>query len=256
MLRLELADSIATLTLARPPAHALDHALLEALADCLPRLSAPEVRSVIVTGSGRFFSAGLDLNALLDYSDREFEEFGGAFDRAFSGLFLLDKPVVAAINGHAIAGGAVLAAIADVRLMSEGPGRMGLTEVPIGVPFPTAALEPVANAFAGPHLREVLYRGATYSPTEAGARGLVDEVVSPEALMPRALQVARELGSHPPVGFAAAKDALRRDARARIREKLRTGTDPIWRGWRTPETRASIEAFRDRALKKRAGEGP
>src|SRR5205823_2672064 len=119
--------------------------------------TTPDVRAVVVTGSGRFFSAGLDLFEILTYRGTEASEFMARFDDGFTGLFALEKPMVAAVNGHAIAGGAVLAATADFRLAAEGESRIGLTEIQVGVPFPTSALEVVRFSCAGPYLPEPLF---------------------------------------------------------------------------------------------------
>jgi enoyl-CoA hydratase len=248
MLRVEMHGAVAVVTLERPPANALNRDFFVELAALLARLAVPEIRGVVFTGSGRFFSAGLDLFEILGYDDATWTDFTARFDAGYRGLFGLAKPVVAAVNGHAIAGGAVLAACADVRLMAEGEGQVGLTEIRVGVPFPSAALEPVRFSCAGPHLPELLYRGLTYGPAEACFRRLVDEVVPEAALAPRALALAGELAAHPPTAFASSKRTLRAEALARMEAAHVRGADPVWATWRTPETRAAIEAFRTRTL--------
>src|SRR5437867_2184148 len=129
MLRLERQGPLAVLTLDRPPANALNRDFFVELCTTLPALRASDVHGVVVTGTGRFFSAGLDLFEILTYQGAEASAFMARFDDGFTGLFALEKPVVAAVNGHAIAGGAVLAATADFRLAAEGDGRIGLTEI-------------------------------------------------------------------------------------------------------------------------------
>ncbi len=238
---------VAVVTFDRPPANGINRDFFLELAALLPALAAPEVRAVVVTGTGRFFSAGLDLFEVFAYDPPTFTDFTQRFDAGFAGLFALAKPVVAAVNGHAVAGGAVLAAIADFRLMAAGPGRVGLTEILVGVPFPATILEIVRFACAGPSLPELLYHGRTYPPDEAVGRRLIDEVVAPEELMPRALALADALGGREPVAFAAIKRALRADAIARVEAAVRDG-DPIWDVWRSPETRAAVAAYRARTL--------
>src|SRR5205823_13609397 len=109
------------------------------------------------------------------YEDAEASAFAECFDDGVAGLFALEVPVVAAVNGHAIAGGCVLAAVCDFRLMAEGAGKIGLPEIQVGVPFPTSALEAVRCRCEGRYLYEVLQRGHTYAPREALARNLIDE---------------------------------------------------------------------------------
>lgn len=250
MLRLDMHGPVALVTLDRPPANALNKALFDEAVPLLERLAAPAVRGAVLTGTGRFFSAGLDLFEVTGYEAAEAAAFASRFDDVFTALFAFPKPLVAAVNGHAIAGGAVLAATADFRLMAEGSGRVGVTEIQVGVPFPVSALEPIRFACAGPHLPELLFRGLTYAPAGACARRLVDEVVPAAELLPRALALATELAGRQPAAFAESKHALRAEHVARMRAARAGGEDPIWRHWRTPETRAAMVAFRDRAVRR------
>ena len=240
---------VAVVTLDRPPANALTRAFFDELLQTLDRLRAPEVRAVVVTGTGRFFSAGLDLFEVFGYPPAEFDEFTTRFDAGFGALFAFPKPVVAAVNGHAIAGGAVLAA-ADVRLLANGEGRTGLTEILLGLPFPISVLEIVRWASAGPHLAELLYHGRTYAGEEARARRLADEIVAAGDLRARAIAAAEELAGREPAAFAATKLALRDDALRRLEAARATG-DPVWDIWRTPATRAAVAAYRERTLRAR-----
>ena len=253
MLRCE-TGRVATVTLDRPPANALDTAAFEELIDVLARLrTAADVRAVVVTGTGRFFSAGLDLFAVFSYPPAGFDAFTQKFDEAFATLFAFPKPVVAAINGHAIAGGAVLAATADLRLIADSELKIGLTEIQVGVAFPTSALEAVRFSCAGRHLREILFRGLTYGPADAVARNLADELVPAAELQARALSLAEELAAARPLAFASSKRALRADHLARIQAAAGGGLDPVWRTWQTQDALQAMAAFRDRTLRKKAG---
>jgi enoyl-CoA hydratase len=252
ILRAEPKGPVLVLTLDRPPANALNRDFFVELEALWPSIVDSAVRAVVVTGTGRFFSAGLDLFQVFAYPPAEQREFIDRFDRGFTSLFALEKPMIAAVNGHAIAGGAVLAGCADFRLMADGDGRAGVTEIQVGVPFPTSALEIVRFACAGPHLPELLYQGKTYPPREACARRLVDEVVPAAELMPRALALATELAGLSAVSFATSKRALRAEFLARIAAAHARGEDPIWAEWRTPEVKAAMEAFRARAVGKRS----
>jgi enoyl-CoA hydratase len=244
--------AVLVITLNRPPANALNRDFFVDLEALAPTLADPAVRAVVVTGTGRFFSAGLDLFQVFSYPPEESRDFIARFDRGFTDLFALDKPMVAAVNGHALAGGAVLAACADFRLMADGDGKVGVTEIQVGVPFPSSALEIVRFACAGPHLPELLYQGRTYPPREAAARRLVDEVVPAAELMPRAMALATELAALSPVSFSVSKRALRAEFLGRIAAAHARGEDPVWAEWRTPETKAAMEAFRARAVGKRS----
>ncbi len=249
MLRCDRGE-VTVVTLDRPPANALTQGLFEEFTKVFAELQRDaSVRAVILTGTGRFFSAGLDLFEVFSADGDGFRAFSVAFDSGLAALFCFPKPVVAAVNGHAIAGGAVLAALADTRLVADGSAQLGFTEILVGVPFPITAFEIVRFACAGPHLGELLYCGKTYSPHAARERRLVDEVVPADELMARAHAAAADLAARPAAAFAGIKHALRADTLARM-HACRPGADPVWHVWHSPEVRAAVEAYRTRTLSK------
>ncbi len=250
----ERRGAVALVTLNNPPANALGTPVLTALGTAIDALRDDDARAIVLTGSGRFFSAGLDLFEVAQLvGSPQAEGFARRFDGLVAGLFALEKPVVAAINGHAIAGGAVLAATADFRLIADVDLKMGVTEVQVGVVFPTSALEAVRFSCAGPHLPELLYRGNTYAPADAVARRLADEVVPATELLDRALALAGELAELRPIAFASSKRALRAEHVARIAAASEGGLDPAWRTWQTPDALQAIFAYRERTLRKKSG---
>lgn len=250
-LTLSRHGATALLSLSRPPANALNYEVLKELCETLATIEQSDARALVLTGEGRFFSAGLDLFEVFAYGGAEAEAFAKSFDEAFTRLFALTIPVIAAVNGHAIAGGAVLAAAADFRLMADGDAQLGLSEIKVGVPFPVSAFEIVRTAWAGPHLAELLYRGRNYKSAEALARHLVDEVLEPAELRERALELAAEIGAHPRLAFSSNKRALRREPLARILAAQAGGQDPTWTEWRTPEVLAIVQAYRAAVGSKR-----
>ena len=153
-------------------------------------------------------------------------KFLPALHRSFSAVFFCPKPVVAAVNGHAIAGGCVLACAADRRIMAQANGRIGVTELLVGVPFPAMAFEIMRFAVPARHLSELLYTGATYEVDAALERGLVDAVVEPDELMPSAMAAAEQLAALSPAAFAQSKAQLRAEARERL-ERTGAATDKI-----------------------------
>lgn len=191
-------------------ANALDGALLAVLGGHLDRAEA-EARPLVLTGSGRFFSAGLDLVGLPE-SREEMGEFVDAFEGLLLRLFAFPLPVVAAVNGHAVAGGAILAAAADVRIGAEGDYRVGVSEVSLGVVFPAAAFEIVRAAVPPQRRPEVLLRGRLTGPAEAVGNGFLHELAPPESLLGAATERAEELGGRPREAFAHTKRELRSDA--------------------------------------------
>jgi enoyl-CoA hydratase len=206
---------VAVLRLAHGPVNALDTELCEAVAAQFRALVTDPARAVVVTGSGRAFSAGADLRRVVDEGEPYVRRFVPALDELFRSVFELGKPVVAAVNGHAIAGGCVLAACADVTLMSAG--RIGVPELAVGVPFPRVALEVLRHAVGDAVTRTLVLGTQTYPVDEARALGLVDEVLPPDDLLAAAVDRARALAaSIPSDTFAATKAQLRRDAVERM----------------------------------------
>src|SRR6266508_2977293 len=132
-------------------------------------------RAVVLTGSGHIFSAGVDLKRLVEGGAAYVRKFLPALSTMLGTVFSHPAPVVAAINGHAIAGGCVLACAADRRLMARDGGRIGVTELLVGVPFPPVAMEIMRYAIAPQFFADAIYSGATYTPLEAVARGFIHE---------------------------------------------------------------------------------
>ena len=171
----------------------------------------------------------------------------------FETVFFHPQPVVAAVNGHAIAGGCVLACAADHRVMSRHPGRIGVPELPVGVPFPTVALEILRSVVAPPQLRTLVYGGATYTPEEASHLGLVDALVEPQELIACAVAAAERLLMIPASAFALTKQQLRQPVMARL-QAARAGTDQaIQHLWMMPETREAIRRYVSQTFKKSKG---
>jgi enoyl-CoA hydratase len=204
---------VAVLTLSHGPVNAMDPELCEAVAARFRALQTDPARAVVVTGAGRAFSAGADLQRLLADGEPYARRFLTALDDCFRAAFTLGKPVVAAVNGHAIAGGCVLAACADVALMAEGGARIGLPEITVGVPFPRGALEVVRFAVGDVAARRLVLSALTVPAARAVEIGLVDGLVPADDLVAVAVARARELaGVAPPDTFALTKAQLRRDA--------------------------------------------
>ncbi len=189
----------------RGPVNALDLELLGALTAAFERADSP----VVLTGAGRTFSAGVDLRRIVEEPDSYVPEFLAALSRAFLAVFTHPRPTVAAINGHAIAGGCLFALCCDTRVMSAG--TIGLTELAVGVPFPRSGLEIVRHAL-GPASRRVALRADTVDRDEALRLGVVDEIAEPAVLLGRAVALASQLGSYPAAAYAATKHDLQRPA--------------------------------------------
>ncbi|MGD9037280.1 MAG: enoyl-CoA hydratase/isomerase family protein, partial [Syntrophobacterales bacterium] len=128
-------DGIAIVSLQRGKVNALNEPMVEKLQNSLQELEKDEnITSVILTGSGKFFSFGFDVPEFLNYSKSDFIRFLEKFTNFYTYLFLFPKPIVAALNGHTIAGGCMLATACDFRLMVTGKARISLNEITFGAP--------------------------------------------------------------------------------------------------------------------------
>ncbi len=241
-------ESVAVLRMEHGKANAVDSELFDQLLESLDQFERSPARALVLTGSGKIFSAGVDLFQILHGGEAYLGQFLPRLSRAIVRLLTLPRPVVAAINGHAIAGGCVLASACDRRVMAEGGGKIGVTELLVGVPFPAAALETVRDLVPAHRVQDLVYRGRTLTPGEGLAAGLVDELAPPETLSERAWEVAEVLGEIPAEAFAFTKRQLRRPLLERI-ERYGRETDPeVLRQWSLPETRATIRAFLERTV--------
>ena len=248
MIHREDHDGIAVLRIEHGKANTLDMELCDAVVEAFE--DANDARAVVLTGTGRIFSAGVDLFRVLEGGKSYIDAFVPAMCRAFERMFVHPAPVVTAANGHSIAGGCLLVAAADQRLMVEGSARIGIPELQVGVPFPPMALEIMRFATPPQHFQTVVYRAETHEPSAALALGLIDEIVEPAALLDRALARAERLASVPAEAFAITKREIRRPALARIRALEQTVAREVHAQWLEPRTLDGIRAYLDRTIPK------
>ena len=241
---------IAVLTLTYGKANALDIELCEALTARFMELRGSDAKAVVVTGQGKIFSAGVDLRRLNEGGAGYIRKFLPALHRLYDAVFYHPKPVVAAINGHAIAGGAVLACCADRRIMTREGGRIGVTELLVGVPFPALAFEIVRFAVPPRYLPEFTLSGATYETDAALQRGWIDEVAEPGELIEDAIAVAQELALLSPVAFAQTKMQIRQVVTERMAQSGEATDKAVTAIWTAPETLNYIRDYVARRLKK------
>jgi enoyl-CoA hydratase len=206
---------VAVLELGGRKANSMSREWLEALAGALDELG--DAAAVVLIGFDRFFSAGLALPTLLPLSPPELVRFIDLFNATMLKVFELPRPVVAAVNGHAIAGGCVLALQADYRVMTSEPVKIGLNEVALGIGLPVGVVETLRYRVPAASLLPLALDGRLCDPSEALALGLVNEVVPAADLRARAVARARELGRQPGEAFASIKAALARPVLAAIR---------------------------------------
>lgn len=246
MVAREDRGGVAVLRLAHGRANALDPEVLGALANAVTAAAAAD--AVVLTGSGGMFSAGVDLKRLAaggpDYPGTLISALADCFAR----LFFHPRPVVAAINGHAIAGGCVIACAADRRLAARGGGRFGVTELLVGVPFPALALE-IMRGIVPPRLfAEAVYGGRTWPLEEAANHGLIDVIVDAPALLDAAVAEAQRLAGIPAETFALTKAQARQPTRDFLALHAARIDREVQRCWSAPEAQAAIRRYVEQTL--------
>lgn len=189
--------------------NALTLAEFDSLSQTLTEVERSDASAVVITGCPGFFSAGLNLKVVPNLPPPELQQLIRRFGEVMLQLYLFPKPVVAAINGHAIAGGAMIALGADVRLFASGAFKFGLNEVPGGLFVPTFGIELVRGAAPVEHLLELVLHGRMVNPDEAKALRLVEAVLTPDALFAAAMQRATALGELGGDAYARTKRHLR-----------------------------------------------
>jgi enoyl-CoA hydratase len=239
MLDVEQRSGVTIVRLRHGKVNALDLELLRAITAALRDTDGSG--AVVITGAGTAFSAGVDLQRIVDGGPSYVEEFFPALSEAFLAIFDHPGPVVAAVNGHAIAGGCVIAAACDVRVMSQG--KIGLAELSVGVPFPSAALEILRHAF-GPVAGRLVLTAELLDASAARSAGVVDDVTEPDALLGLALGRAQKMAQIPPGVFSFSKRQLQQPARDRI--AARSDEDEVVRAmWSSAGTRDAIAGYLD-----------
>ena len=228
---------------------ALDLEFLLALRAELAELAETDT-ALVVTGTGSAFSAGVDLFRILDGGADYVAQFIPALSGVFDDLFAYRRPVVAAVNGHAVAGGCVMAACADYRFMAEGRGRIGVPEQLVGVAFPAIALAAVRYATGDVGVADLVNSGGTYLAAEAQRRGLVDEVVPEAEVLDRAVARAEQLASIPAATFAHTKGSLRDRYWTEVETTGRQRDAEMLEVWKSPATMAAISAYVQKTLGK------
>lgn len=245
MFETERRDGSDVLRLSHGRANALDLELAGVLLEELRRLRARSTGALLLTGSGAIFSAGVDLKRILAGGAAYVEEFLPRMNAMFRELFTFPRPVVAAVNGHAIAGGCILALACDWTVMARGEAEIGMPELPVGVPFPSMPLEIVRNAVSPERFPTLILRGRRCRPEEALEVGLVHETCDPAELEQRALAAASRFTGISPGAFAKVKSMLRQPALDRCSDEADAEVLAIWK---SPETMDRIRAWLDAVL--------
>jgi enoyl-CoA hydratase len=241
-MKIERHDAVALLRIETGRANAIGPAWLDGMNAQLDALAGSDAKALVITGYDRFFSAGLDLPSLIPLDQPAMQTFIQNFSDTMLRLFDLRLPVVAAVNGHAVAGGCVLALQADYRMMADGDGKIGLNEVPLGIGLPAVVVETLRCQVPAASLMPIALEGRLHSPHEALELDLVHQVVAPEALLPTALEKAASLAALPSAAYAQVKRSLRRPVSRAIVDQNAHDSARWTETWFTEAGQARIKA--------------
>ena len=240
---------ITILTISHGKANSMDLELCEGLVQKLNELRARD-SVIVLTGEGKIFSAGVDLPRMLKEGPSYVRRFVPALEAVLEGFCFYPNPVVAAVNGHAIAGGCIIACAADYRVAVDDGAKIGVPEMKVGVPFPPVGMEIMRFAVAPERFREVILMAQTYSMAEGKNCGLVDELRPRAEVLDRALAVAESLEAVPKETFAFTKAHIRSVVRERCTEATEKLKEKILDLWCSPELLNAVERYVSAVIKK------
>ncbi|MCG8636908.1 MAG: enoyl-CoA hydratase/isomerase family protein [Desulfobacterales bacterium] len=246
-IQVEINEGLAVITLARGKVNALNNTVVNELRGALKTLEADStVNSVILTGQGGFFSFGFDVPEFFSFEREAFAAYLTNFTDLYTYLFLYPKPVVAALNGHTIAGGCMLALACDTRVMVKGKARISLNEITFGSSVFAGSTEMLRFLTGSANAAEILYSGAMYSAGEAVDLGLVEQALAGDELMAGARETALALGAKYPPAFAGIKSLLRRPVAEEMRKGEKRSIREFVDIWYSEPTRANLREIKIR----------
>ncbi|MDP6782106.1 MAG: enoyl-CoA hydratase/isomerase family protein [Dehalococcoidia bacterium] len=210
-MELQRRDGIGILLIDGPNTNAIDQDFIDDMNSLLHAAEADtSLRALVITSAHpKIFCPGLNLKALVGLPYERLFEFAGNLTGMVRNEFSFSKPQIAAINGHAIAGGCLVAMGADYRFMARGKSRIGVLEIDVALPVALGGMAVLEYVMGRRNVEKAIYSGELYLPEDALNIGMVDELVEPEELLDRAVEKAKFLGSKPAAAFKRDKQYLR-----------------------------------------------
>lgn len=224
VLHCEVENRVATITHNDGGANTLRSDVFADYFEIFDRIESDDsVGAVVMRGRDRFFSAGMDLKWMQQIDRDELGTIGPNMARLARRIFIFPKPVIAAVTGHAIAGGAILLLACDRSVALTGDYKIGLNEVDLGIPFGGFGMK-LAQAHLVPSaFGSGLLHGETFAPQRALEIGYLDEVVAPQDFDARVAEVAERAAGLSPFAYQATKQAMRSELAAEIEEQIQSG---------------------------------
>lgn len=249
MIEIQVHANIHEIRLNRPPVNALNHQLLTALIAAIGHATKNGARGLILSGSPKVFSGGLDVPELLQLDPDQLKETWRCFFAAARALANTPVPIVAAIAGHNPAGGCVFALCCDYRIMARGPFRIGLNETQVGLPVPDAIQYLMRRVIGNHRAERLIVAGAMVEAEQAQRIGLVDELTDAGEVVVRAIHWLTELLALPSAPMLATRRMARADVVAALDAFSDAHLDEFINNWYSPDTQTALQALMMR-LKK------
>jgi methylglutaconyl-CoA hydratase len=253
---LQINDAVAVLTLNRPEKrNAITHTMIAEVLKALDEAEKSPARVLILTGAANAFCAGMDLEALKDFrsqSDAEIVADARLIATLFRRLYAFPKPTIAAVNGPAIAGGCGLATVCDFTL-AVPEAKFGYTEVRVGF-IPALVSSYVIRQVGEKRARDLLLSGRIFSAAEAHAMGIVNELIEPDKLLPRAHELARSLAEMSPVALGHTKRLLVKFSEDELDRQTEMAVEASARVRKTADFQEGLAAFLEKRTPQWRGE--
>ncbi len=250
-IKVSVKDRLATITLNRGKSNALNGELIAELDAMLKNIAADDhIGGVILTGNAPFFSAGLDLVELYNYTEEEAKSFWIQFLSFTANLVSFKKPLIAAISGHSPAGGCVMALACDYRIMAEGNYIIGLNEVPVGIIVPNSIFQLYAFWIGRAEASRSLLTGKLYNPEEALKVGLIDEIVKNESLLTAAERKIKKYMELESNTWSQSKLNIRQELIVAVTADQSSTLERMLAQWRSPTTRHILKTIIENLQRK------
>jgi len=242
-IQLEQHKHTAILKLSRGVTNAINLELIKELSETLRKIKDdPKIHGLVLTSANdKFFSIGLDIPWLLPLSQKDFTSFYKAFNRLCVDLFTLPKPTVAAITGHATAGGCILALCCDYRLIAEGRKFMGLNEIKLGVPVPYPADCILRHLVGTRTARDITDSGDFYAGEKLLEMGMVDEVLPLHQVVSTSTEMITTFADKSPAAFTAIKVNRTGPVESEILAQLEAKEKLFIELWYSPKVRERLK---------------
>jgi len=252
MLAITDHGQVRELRLNRPPVNALSPELIVSLRQAFQAAAQDGAKAIVLSGAPGRFSAGLDLPLLLKANEAEIKTLWRELYSLLRAIATSPIPTVAAITGHAPAGGTVISLFCDRRIMAEGNFVIGLNEVQVGIPVPPVLVSGLRYVVGCRYAEYLSVTGALISPMQALQIGLVDELAPPEQVVTQAIAWCQRLLSLPSNAMTLTRQEARADLAAIFSSDLGPEVDEVSAGWWHPEAQRTMHAIVEKLGKKPA----